>query len=237
LTGAAHVFVEDIERPQIDESDRHHLERVLRLRAGEAVTVSDGEGGWRQCRYAGRGRLEAAGEVECRPAPTPLVTVGFGLTKGDRPEWLIQKLTEAGVDRIIPLLSARVVVRWDEERGQRRLARLRAIARAAAMQSRRAWLPAVNDVLGFDVAVTDLGPAAALAQPGGAPPTLTRPAILVGPEGGWSDEELACGLPGISLGSNVLRADSAAFAAGLLLCALRARIVAPTSRNVKISGG
>jgi 16S rRNA (uracil1498-N3)-methyltransferase len=227
LSGPAHVFVEDIERPEIDVADRHHLERVLRLRAGEAITVSDGEGGWRQCRYAGSGRLEAAGDVERRPAPSPVVTVGFALTKGDRPEWVVQKLTEAGVDRIIPLVAARAVVPWDEEKGDRRLTRLRMIARAAAMQSRRAWLPAVNDVLDFEAAVAVLGSAAALAQPGGAPPTLSRPATLVGPEGGWSDEELAFGLPRVSLGPNVLRAETAALAAGLLLCALRARIVAP----------
>jgi 16S rRNA (uracil1498-N3)-methyltransferase len=236
VSGAAHVFVEDIERPEIDDRDRHHLDRVLRLRAGEVVTVSDGEGGWRQCRYAGRGRLEPVSELERRRAPSPLVTVGFGLTKGDRPEWLVQKLTEAGVDRIIPLQSARVVVRWDEEKGERQLTRLRTIARAAAMQSRRAWLPDINEVLEFDAAVTALGSAAALAQPGGAPPSLTTPATLVGPEGGWSDEELASGLPKVSLGLNVLRAETAALAAGLLLCALRARIVAPSSRNVKIPG-
>jgi len=189
--------------------------------------VSDGEGGWRLCRYAGSGRLEAEGSIERRPTPSPLVTVGFALTKGDRPDWVVQKLTEAGVDRIIPLVTARAVVRWDGEKGATRVSRLRAIARAAAMQSRRAWLPAVNDVLPFEAAVRDLGQVAALAQAGGAPPSLSRPATLVGPEGGWSDEELAFGLPRVSLGPGVLRAETAAFAAGFLLCALRARIVAP----------
>jgi 16S rRNA (uracil1498-N3)-methyltransferase len=227
LRAAAHVFIEDLERPELDDIDRHHLERVLRLRVGEPVTVSDGEGGWRQCRYAGPGRVEPVGDIERLPAPTPRVTVAFALTKGGRPEWVVQKLTEAGVDRIVPVVAARAVVRWEGERGAMRLNRLRSIARAAAMQSRRVWLPAVNDLQPFASVVGDLGEAAALAQSGGAPPSLTRPATLVGPEGGWSDDELACGLPWVSLGSSVLRAETAAFAAGFLMCALRARIVAP----------
>jgi 16S rRNA (uracil1498-N3)-methyltransferase len=227
VSGAAHVFVEDIERPQMGEADRRHLERVLRLRPGEAVTVSDGEGGWRHCRYVGSGRLEGVGAVERRPAPAPLVTIGFALTKGDRPEWVVQKLTESGVDRIVPVVAARSVVRWDQEKGDKRLTRLRSIARAAAMQSGRAWLPAVNDVVTFEAVVRELGSSAALAHPGGAPPGLDRPAVLVGPEGGWSDDELVFGLPRVSLGPNVLRAETAAFAAGLLMCALRAHIVAP----------
>ena len=230
------MFVEDLERPEIDGADLHHLERVLRLRAGEVVTVSEGAGGWRQCRYAGRGRLEPMGDVARRPGPSPLVTVGFALTKGDRPEWVVQKLTEAGVDRIVPLLAARAVVRWDEERGDRRLARLRSVARAAAMQSRRTWLPAVNEVMSFEAAARDLGSTAALAHFGGAPPTLSRPATLVGPEGGWSEEELAFGLPRVGLGPNVLRAETAALAAGLLLCALRARIVTPCAKGEDFGG-
>ena len=72
-----------------------------------------------------------------------------------------------------------------------------------------------------------VGSSLALAHPGGGPPSLTRPATLVGPEGGWSDDELASSLPRVGLGPSVLRAETAAFAAGLLMCALRARIVAP----------
>ena len=227
MSGAAHVFVEDIERPEMGDADRRHLERVLRLRPGEAVTVSDGEGGWRRCRYAGSGRLDTVEAAERRPRPSPLVTVAFALTKGDRPEWVVQKLTEVGVDRIVPVVAARSVVRWDQERGDKRLSRLRSVARAAAMQSRRAWLPTVNDLWTFEAAVLELGSSLALAHPGGGPPSLTRPATLVGPEGGWSDDELASSLPRVGLGPSVLRAETAAFAAGLLMCALRARIVAP----------
>jgi 16S rRNA (uracil1498-N3)-methyltransferase len=220
-----HVFVADVDRPELADEDRHHLERVLRIRPGEEVTVSDGLGAWRHCHYDGSGALTPAGDVSHRPAPTPAVTVAFALAKGERPDWVVQKLTEAGVDRIVPFVAGRTVVRWDGEKVGRQMNRLRAIARAAAMQSRRAWLPVVDNLSSFEVAATSLGPHAALAHPGGHPPSLDRPAVLIGPEGGWNEQELACGLPLVGFGPTILRAETAALAAGLLLCALREQIV------------
>ncbi|MGH9281897.1 MAG: RsmE family RNA methyltransferase, partial [Acidimicrobiales bacterium] len=111
---AAHAFVADLDAPALDEDDHRHLERVLRLRPGQAVTVSDGDGRWRSCVWRPGGDLEPAGQVEVEPAPAPPVTVGFALTRGDRPEWVVQKLTEVGVDVIVPIRAARSVVRWDE---------------------------------------------------------------------------------------------------------------------------
>ena len=223
---AAQVFVADLEAPELDEGDRHHLGRVLRLRPGEAVRVSDGAGRWRVCRVGPGLALEPDGPVSTEARPVPAVTVGFALTKGERPEWVVQKLTEAGVDRILPVAAARSVVRWDGAKSAAQVARLRVVARGAAMQSRRVWLPEVDEVAGFDDAVGALGPGSvALAERGGAPPSLRHPAVLVGPEGGWAPEELDRGLPRVSLGPTVLRAETAAVAAGLLLCAIRAGLV------------
>jgi 16S rRNA (uracil1498-N3)-methyltransferase len=230
MGAAAHVFVDDLSLPVLPLSgeDRHHLERVLRLRPGEEVTASDGRGGWRPCRFGPSGTLTPVGEVQRSSPPEPGVTIGFALTKGERPEWVVQKLTEAGVDVIVPFVAARTVVRWDGEKGARRLDRLRMIARMAAMQSRRVWLPEVQTAQPFASLVSAL-PAgkAALAHPEGGLPTLAHPTILVGPEGGFSDDELSCGLPTTDLGPGILRAETAAMAAGLLLCALRAGVVAP----------
>jgi 16S rRNA (uracil1498-N3)-methyltransferase len=226
----AHVFVADLEAPELDEPDRHHLSHALRLRPGEEVTVSDGAGRWRRCRYTtgrpGGGRstvgLEPEGPVIYEQPPQPAVGVGFVVTKGSRPEWVVQKLTEVGVDRIVPLSSSRSVVRWDSARAERNVDRLRRVAREAAMQSRRNRLPEVTGPLPFaDVDVAG----AALAEAGGAAPSLERPFVLVGPEGGWDRTELARGLPLVGLGPNVLRAETAAVAAGVLLCALRAGLV------------
>jgi 16S rRNA (uracil1498-N3)-methyltransferase len=226
----AHVFVADLEVPELDESDQHHLSHALRLRPGEEVTASDGTGRWRRYRYAagrpGRGRsgvaLEPEGPVMTEEPLLPAVAVGFVVTKGSRPEWVVQKLTEVGVDRIVPLSSSRSVVRWDAARADRNVDRLRRVAREAAMQSRRNRLPDVTDVLPFpEVAVAGV----ALAEAGGAAPSLERPFVLVGPEGGWGPAELATDLPLVGLGPTVLRAETAAVAAGVLLCALRAGLV------------
>ncbi len=154
MAGAvAHVFVPDLAAPELDAGDRHHLERVLRLRAGEVVTASDGAGRWVTCRWVGGAALEIDGEVVVEPEPTPRVTVVFSPVKGERPEWAVQKLTELGVDRIVPLVAARSVVRWAGDRGEAVVARWRRVAREAAMQSRRAWLPTVEGAVSFGDAV------------------------------------------------------------------------------------
>ena len=227
---AAWAFVEDLEAPELDPADAHHLGRVLRVRPGEPVGVSDGGGQWRPCAVTavdGRGvHLEPLGAVATEPAGRPAVTVGFSLVKGDRPELVVQKLTELGVDRIVPVAARRSVVVWDPERGARKLARLRQVAREAAMQSRRPWLPEVTDTTTVAAAAATLGAAAALCHQGGvARPSLRRPALLTGPEGGWDEEELATGLPLVDLGPTTLRAETAAIAAAVLLCGLRSATV------------
>ena len=220
---AAHVFVADLAAPALAPDDRHHLERVLRLRAGEDVTVSDGAGRWRRCRFGDA--LEPVGDIHDDERPMPAVTIAVALAKGERFDWAVQKLTELGVDRIVPMDAARAVVRWDADRAAHHTERLRRIARQAAMQSRRTWIPAVEDLRSFaEVATT---PGAALAEPGGPGPSLDHPVVLVGPEGGWSDEEAATELSRVGLGPAVLRTETAAVAAGALLCGLRAGLVGP----------
>jgi 16S rRNA (uracil1498-N3)-methyltransferase len=155
------------------------------------------------------------------------VTVAFVPVKGDRPEWVVQKLTEAGVDRIVVLGSRRAVVRWEGERRDRAVERLRRVAREAAAQSRRPWLPEVAGVSELDALSERLAPVPlALAQWGGRAPSLDVPAVAVGPEGGWEPSETDGRLL-VGLGPRVLRAETAAVAAGLLLCALRDGVVGP----------
>lgn len=228
---AGWVFVDDLEALELAPGDAHHLGRVLRLRAGEAVGASDGRGRWRACAVAAAGaqgvRLEAAGPVVAERAPHPPVTVGFSLVKGDRPELVVQKLTELGVDRILPLAAARSVVRWDPDRAARGVGRLRQVAREAAMQCRRPRLPEVAEVTTVAAAAAALGGSGGLCHQDGAErPSLRRPAVLVGPEGGWDEAELACGLPTVGLGPTTLRAETAAIAAAVLLCGLRSSTVA-----------
>jgi 16S rRNA (uracil1498-N3)-methyltransferase len=218
-----HVFVDDVEHPVLAADDRHHLARVLRLRPGDALTVSDGRGRRRPVRFGDE--LVAAGEVGTVAAPRPPLAVGFALVKGGRPELVVQKLTELGLDRIVPFVAERSVVRWDGDRATRQIERLRKVAREAAMQSRRCHLPEVAELHRFtDLIGGECGPVA-LAQRGGQRPSLRFRTILIGPEGGWSQSELACAVPKVALGDHVLRAETAAITLGSLLTALRSGLV------------
>jgi len=225
LGGAApHVLVADVEAPVLDEATLHHVSRVRRLRPGDALTVTDGAGAWRPARFTGGTAVDPAGEVAHVPAPSPEITVAFALTKGDKPELVVQKLTELGVDRIVPFRAARSVARWDEAKAARHHQRLVAVARGACEQSHRCWLPVVEPVA--DVAELARRGAVRLDR-GSAGLSLDRPFVAVGPEGGWSDEErdLLAGCAG--LGPHVLRAETAAITAGALLGAMRSGMVAP----------
>ncbi|MFP3901529.1 MAG: RsmE family RNA methyltransferase [Acidimicrobiia bacterium] len=228
LTARAHVFVADLDRPALGDDDRHHLRRVLRLREGAEVTACDGRGGWRPCRLGRSPELEPVGDVVVDPAPAPPLTVAFAVVKGERPEMVVQKLTEVGIDRIVPFVSDRSIVRWDRAKAERHGERWSAIARQAAMQCRRTRIPAVSAVETFArVAGLD---GAALADLSGEPLTPRTRTVLVGPEGGWSDDERAVGLPTVRLGSHVLRAETAAITAGGLLVALRGGLVRSAQR-------
>jgi 16S rRNA (uracil1498-N3)-methyltransferase len=235
LGAVAQVFVDDLDMLVVAAHDEHHLGRVLRLRAGEVVVASDGAGRWRACRVAGaasggagRGAvLEPDGPVVTSRRVEPEITVAFVPVKGDRPEWTVQKLTESGVDRIVVLDSRHAVVRWEPERRDRAFERLRRVAREAAAQSRRPRLPEVVGVMGLDDLSDQLDPVpVALAHPGGDRPALSLPAVAVGPEGGWDPSETR-GRTLVGLGPQVLRAETAAVAAGVLLCALRDGLVGP----------
>jgi RsmE family RNA methyltransferase len=103
------------------------------------------------------------------------------------------------------------------------------------MQSRRTTLPDVAPVASFRSAAAL--PGAALADAAGAPPTLDRPVVLIGPEGGWTPEERGAGLPFVRLAAHVLRAETAAITAGAILTALRAGILVEAHRADHIVRG
>jgi 16S rRNA (uracil1498-N3)-methyltransferase len=193
------------------------------MRIGDGVVVSDGAGRWREGVLGAAGAVEPTTDALTVRAAEPAITVAFALTKGERPELAVQKLTELGADRIVPFVAARSVVRWDQRRVTGNVERFRRIAREAAMQCRRAWLPTVDELADF--ATVAALPGAAMADVGGAPPSLHHPTVLVGPEGGWSDDERARGLPTVALGEHVLRAETAAMAAAALLAAQRSGLL------------
>ncbi len=220
-------MVGDIDEPVLAAEDAHHLERVLRLRPGVALTLGDGRGSWRDAQWRGNGQLDVTGAVIVDAPPIAIVAVGFALVKGGKPELVVQKLTELGVDRIVPFIAERSVVRWVDERSGRNAARLAKVARSATMQSKRAWLPVVEPVVSFDEVVGESG--AAIADVGGEPMPWPVGIILVGPEGGWSDAERARAGRRVGLGLTVLRAETAAIAVGVLATAMRADHARPVA--------
>lgn len=216
VTAKAHVIVADLDAPLLDDASAHHLLRVLRLRTGDSITATDGRGRWRALRVADTaGGIDVLSAVEVTARPSALLSVAFALTKGDKPELVVQKLTELGIDRIVPFVAERSVVRWEPAKAARNLDRWRAVAGEALQQSRRVWLPEITDLVDVD-ALAAFG--AARADLGGRSfDESTCRCVAVGPEGGWSDSERARLSVSVSLGDGVLRAETAAVAAGVLL--------------------
>lgn len=212
------VFVDDLSTPELTADDRSHLERSLRLRAGDSLSVSDGNGSWRPVAFGDQ--LICSDDVvrhEARLAPS--LAIAFALVKGDRTDLVIQKLTELGVDTLAPVTTGRSVVTWKAERVAKNWDRHRRIAREAAMQSRRVYLPEVLPCQPLAEFLQRF-PEAVLGEPGGAALSDNDTSIVIGPEGGFTAEELdgrrTVGLPG-----RILRTETAAIAAGTLAAHIR----------------
>ena len=214
----------DIELP---DALAHHALRVLRLRDGEPLVLFDGRGGELAARLQLRGKAAIAvcGEYRDieRESPLSLVLVQ-ALASGDKMDWIVQKAVELGASAVVPLQAERSVLRLSGERADKRVAHWRQVAVAACEQSGRNRVPAVEPITGlrdylaaaaatpkFILTPIDGRRLAAVERPA-APPHL-----LIGPEGGWSDEELAlCRMAGcieVGLGPRVLRTETAGLAA------------------------
>jgi 16S rRNA (uracil1498-N3)-methyltransferase len=227
----AHVFAAGLgDDLEVDGPDGHHLARVLRLRPGEPVSAADGTGTWRLYRVGevsgSTVLLVADGPAATEPRPRPALAVAFALTKGDRPELVVQKLTELGVDRILPVTAERSVVRLDAGRADAARLRWQRVAREAARQCRRARLP---EVAGVTPLASLRGHFRLVVAEHGAPPTLPADGeanevlVVVGPEGGLTGAEIDRLKPWarLGLGPHVLRAETAAIAAAAVVIAAR----------------
>lgn len=213
----------------LDGPEGRHAARVRRLRPGEELVLSDGRGGVARSvvehvdRDALQLRLLARDTV---PPPTPRLTLAQALIKGDRGELAVELATEAGIDEVVPWRAERCVVRWEPgPREDKAVTRWRVTAREAAKQARRAWVPDVNPPVStrelaaraaeagltlvlHESATDDMADLAAELR------TATDLLLVVGPEGGITDAELAelaaAGARPVRLGQEVLRASTAA---------------------------
>lgn len=211
----------------LDGDEGRHAATVMRIRPGEQLVLTDGAGTSATGRVveAGKARLTVGiDDVTLTERDLPQVTVVQAIPKGDRGELAVEMLTEVGVDRIVPWAAARSVAVWRGDRAAKSLARWRAAARTATKQSRRSWLPAVDEPAGTADVVAllrdaDLG--VVLHEEGTVPlDTLSLDGVrsvvvVVGPEGGLDGEELAAFASAhvVRLGASVLRTSTAGVAA------------------------
>lgn len=225
--------------------EARHLRDVLRLKRGDEAFVFDGEGREYRCRVNEQGRegarLEVNEEVEAESPESPLrLHLGVALLKGEKFDLVVQKVTELGVTHIIPVVTKFADVRLrDEADGRRRVIRWKRIALEAAKQSGRARLPEISGPNMF-ASVIENGPTGVegcrlfFSERGGqglkealgkCPAEAKEVAALVGPEGGWADEEIerarASGWSIVTLGGRIMRAETAAIAVAALLEHLR----------------
>jgi len=222
----------------------HQVARVLRLRPGDPIGILDGSGAECAAVLEAVSPARAVARLQewhlCPAEPRTHLALGLGLLKGEKMEWAIQKVTEVGASRILPVACARSVVRLEEERAAGKVRRWQQIAQEAAEQCRRGRVPQVaaplswpallDHAAGADVTLladeqeaTPLAEALRTALPPSQhdPTQPARVLLLVGPEGGFTPEETtaarAVGAIPVSLGPRILRAETAAVVGAALL--------------------
>jgi 16S rRNA (uracil1498-N3)-methyltransferase len=228
----------------VSGEDVRHIGAVLRMKMGDELLLCDGQGTEYSAKIVHVDRTEIKAEIVSktrRELAYPRVTLGQGLPKSDKMDWIVQKATELGVATIAPLVTERTIVKIRDE--EKRISRWQKIAREAAMQSNRPDIPSVGHIIAFNDFLRtgstyahhherqpndpDPGPGTLLLFPweeGTAPikevlrknPDTDHIIVLIGPEGGFSSVEAAMarekGFHLVSLGPNILRTETAAIA-------------------------
>lgn len=218
----------------LDGQEAHHLQRVLRMRPGEELVLLDGSGAEFPGRIKGFSGSQVIVELETAVAggaePSLTVSLAQGIPKGDKMELIIQKATELGLSRLVPLMTARTVVRLRPERSSNRIPRWQRVAAESAKQCRRSRPPRIDPVCTLKEALEQVPRDALALMPwegeGGVwlkdqlrgENLRKRPEIwiFVGPEGGWEPAEVelaqSAGVIPVTLGPRILRTETAALA-------------------------
>lgn len=208
-----------------------HLSRALRMKVGDALVLFNGRGGQYPATISAIDRkavVVASAEQEALECESPLhLQLGIAVSRGERMDWVVQKATELGVSCIAPLVSERTEVKLGAERGEKKLRHWQQIATSACEQCGRNRLPQIlapQSLAGWlqdvqaDLRLV-LHHTAVTRDPGPAPPRSV--ALLVGPEGGLSEEEIraaeGAGFASLQLGPRVLRTETAPLAAIAIL--------------------
>ena len=211
-------------------SDVNHIRNVLRMRQGEPLFISGGEGTGYECEICHIGTDQVMARILSRSDRTGELPARLhlfqGLPKGDKMELVIQKAVELGVSEVIPVITRRTIVKLDKKKVEAKTARWNAVAESAAKQSKRSIVPEVRPVSGFADALKeaagfalslmpyeragDMGQTRRLLKTAGPGMDI---AVFIGPEGGFEEEEVRqaveAGVKPITLGKRILRTETA----------------------------
>lgn len=221
----------------IEGADAHHLARVLRAKPGDRITVTDGQGNLYAVELTTvtpetvRGAVRQAGPDHTEPAVK--ITLFQSILKGEKMDWVLQKGTEIGITAFVPFLSARTIARPAPHQFVKKQERWQKIVAAAAKQSGRGLIPTVHPVTvwpeiplklagQFTLVAWEGETTCSLRQALSVRPGLAAAQVVIGPEGGFTPDEVAAlvhhGAVAVSLGPRILRAETAGpLTAGLLL--------------------
>lgn len=219
---------------RIEGADVNHIKNVLRMKTGESLFISDGTGTDYTCDISSMSDSEIicdiTGTEESLSEPSVRFYLFQGLPKADKFEHIIQKSVELGVHEIIPVQTARSIVKYDEKKARTKNERWQKIAESASKQSRRGIVPRVRDICTFDEAVKFVADESNGIDMSIIPyenfkdMNLTRQilgkirpgmsvGIFIGPEGGLEEKEVQkaneAGIESISLGNRILRTETA----------------------------
>ncbi len=225
----------------LDENASNHLVRVLRLGVGDALVLFNGDGRDYAARLISVEKRGARAEVTGVAAvanESPLrITLAQGIARGEKMDWVLQKATELGVAAIVPLQTERTEVKLDADRADKRLAHWSGVLAAACEQCGRARLPVLSAPATLAAWAAGAGDGLKLAlDPEGELTLATLPpsdavTLVVGPEGGLSERDLAtlraAGFRGLRLGPRILRTETAGLAAIAALQALHGDLATP----------
>lgn len=214
-------------RIELDDDAAHYVRSVLRLKQDQSIVLFNGQGGEYLSRFSEVSRKNVRVEIKAyndRTVESPLsVTLGLGISRGDRMDWAIQKAVELGVKQMTPLLTERCVTKLNDDKKLQRLQHWQHIAQHAAEQSGRTYLPLMTQIAELSVWVTNQKGLRVFLDPyaektlADLQPENHHITLLSGPEGGFSDRERQAaqlaGFVPVRMGARILRTETAVLSA------------------------
>jgi 16S rRNA (uracil1498-N3)-methyltransferase len=214
-------------RIELDDDAAHYVRSVLRLKQDQTIVLFNGQGGEYLSRFSEVSRKTVRVQIEQfvdRDVESPLsVTLGMGISRGDRMDWAVQKAVELGVTQLTPLVTERCVIKFNDDKKQQRWQHWQHIVQHACEQSARTRLPALGEIADISDWVQEQQGLRVFLDPfaqqslADLQPSDTHVTLLSGPEGGFSEQERqiakAAGFIPVRMGARILRTETAVLSA------------------------